>query len=168
MNRSSVFEMATARRFGCGTARCLSRIVPIVAAFSLAADCSKRSAPTMNPGGRADVPFASTATTQFGLRDPQWALASLIARPPPPDGTYLADAIIAGVNVCECPPPGPCNCPPGIVSVTHDFADSMSWQIRTSRSLDLGRLIRTGMRCRLTVSVRRGDLLITNVTSCRE
>ena len=53
-----------------------------------AAGCSKEAPPSTSASAPSDA-------VAFG---PTFALQSIVLQPPPPDGTYVADAIVVGVR----------------------------------------------------------------------
>ena len=125
---------------------------------ALTAGCSKEApATTPRPAAKADAGAASL--------DPMFALQSIVARPPPPDGTYLVDAIVVHVNVCRCPPGTRCDCVPDSVDVTNDVADSASWSLRVRGIDDIDRRFKVGARYRLVARVEHGEPAIVDATA---
>lgn len=138
----------------------MDRVLILLVCAALTGGCSK-GAP------------ATTAQSAPGAAslDPRFALQSIVARPPPPEGTYLVDAIVVRVQTCDCRPEAPegtrtrCDCFRDSVDVTNDAADSASWSLRVAGMAYFDYPFKVGGRYRLTVRIERGQPVVVDATA---
>jgi hypothetical protein len=126
----------------------------IILCAALLAGCPKEAPATTVPVQSDAAPLG-----------PMFALQTIVAKPPPPDGTYAVDATVVRVDVCHCPFGAKCDCNPDSLEVTNDAADSASWSLRVRGLDDLERRFKVGARYRLTVRVDHGEPLIVAATA---